>query len=72
MKKIAQLQTVREDLLNQFNYKKTNAFKGVWSCTGYGGKCASCKRGSYGGERKYHKEFYFAGDEIRFSIRKGV
>lgn len=28
---------------NNFNFKKSNGYKYLWSCSGYGGKCKSCK-----------------------------
>lgn len=69
-KRIAQLQVIRDGLLDKFNFKKTNAFKGVWSCSGYGGKCASCKGSSYGLGKKYTKEYYAFGDNSFFRINK--
>lgn len=48
---------VRDHLLDKFNFKKTTAWKGMWSCSGYGGKCASCKN-SYNEPKKFQKEYF--------------
>lgn len=32
----------KEEIYN-FNYKKTNAYKFLFSCGGYGGRCNMCK-----------------------------
>jgi len=69
-RRIALQQTVRDGLLNQFNFKKTNAFKGVWSCSGYGGKCPRCKGSSFGLGKKYRKEYYSFGEDSYFRIIK--
>jgi hypothetical protein len=56
VKRISMQQTIRNGLLDNFNFKKTNAYKGVWSCSGYGGKCPSCKSSTnYGNGRKFTK-----------------
>ncbi|KRW99258.1 hypothetical protein PPERSA_03964 [Pseudocohnilembus persalinus] len=36
----------KKDISN-FNFKKTNGRKYFFSCSGYGGKCPSCKYGCY-------------------------
>lgn len=33
----------KDETLTRFNFKKTTGHKKKYSCTGYGGKCASCR-----------------------------
>lgn len=33
----------KEECFTHFNFKKTNARKKKYSCSGYGGKCSQCK-----------------------------
>jgi hypothetical protein len=49
-----------------WNHKKTNAQKAVWSCTGYGGKCSSCKRSSWDTVKNRKTTYEFNGIEKHF------
>lgn len=45
-----------------WNHKKTNAQKAMWSCGGYGGKCPSCKRSrDYGNKKEKMGMYEFDG-----------
>lgn len=50
-----------------WNHKKTNAQKAMWSCGGYGGKCPSCKSSNNYGSHKLRTDVYeFNGEKRHF------
>lgn len=46
-----------------WNHKKTNAQKAMYSCGGYGGKCPTCKRANWGTEKNRIQTYEFQGTE---------
>jgi hypothetical protein len=58
------LRDPKDGVADNFNLKKTNACKRLWSCTGYGGRCAQCKisNSNASDRRKYTKSYYSFGD----------
>ena len=49
-----------------WNHKKTNAQKAMYSCGGYGGKCPTCKRGNWDRVKERKSYYELNGVEKHF------
>ena len=53
----------KDQTFDNFNFKKTTANKKRFSCGGYGGTCAMCKRGAYSDGKRKRKQTIIYGNK---------
>lgn len=58
--------------LNNFNFKKTTAFKRMYSCGGYGGKCSMCSNQAWGKSSVVKETVIYKDSKLSFNLADNI